>query len=280
MWYEEADKFVDSRVYMKVAITGTVMRGGICRLFIVVLAGMLLFSGCAVKTAPAPEVTATPETTAAAAVTPTPEVTPSPSPTPALQNPVEEYWDKFEQAGDPIFSEMNLESDDGLNLDTLDKTLAVVQQMQHLQQLFLGVTELGQIGDNAADWSGLLVGGMEGTGSIQTTPEGYAFTCSYSDFSTLTGTLQGDVLHGEWQAEGRLPRSGEILLLRERYFALCLWEGTSSLMMLDGDTLWFAQGITAIPSETEYPEEWADWSCSNGLFTEYLSDTQPEEASA
>lgn len=253
----------------------TVIWGGVRRLFIIIFACVMMLSGCAVQAAPALEATPAPE------ATPTPEATPAvQTPAPVLQNPVEEFWDRFEQAGDPIFSQMNLESDAGLNLETLDKSLAVVQHMQRLQQLFIGLTELGQVSSDATDWSGLLVGGMEGTGSIQTTARGYTFSCTFSDSSTLSGMLQSDVLQGEWQAEGRLPRAGEMLFAQGRWFSLCLWEGTSSLMVLDGDTLWFAQGATALPGVSDIPEEWADWSCRDGLFTEYPADqTQIEEGS-
>ena len=274
MLCEGTGKFADGRVFMKDAVKSTVIRGGVRRLFIIILACALILSGCAVQTAPASEVTSTP-------ATPTPEATPAVQ-TPALilKNPVEEFWDRFEQAGDPIFLRMNLESDEGLNLESLDKTLAVVQHMQRLQQLFIGLTELGQVGSDATGWSGMLVGGMEGTGSIQTTAGGYTFSCVFSDSSTLSGTLQNDVLQGEWQAEGRPLRSGEILFAQGRWFAQCLWEGTGNLMLLDGDTLYFAQGATVLPGVAELPEEWADWSCRDGLFTEYSADqTQIEEES-
>ena len=251
------------------------MWGGVRRLFIIIFACVMMLSGCAVQTAPALEATPAPQATS------TPEATPAVlTPAPALQNPVEEFWDSFEQVGDPIFSQMNLESDAGLNLETLDKSLAVVQHMQRLQQLFIGLTELGQVSGDAAGWSGLLIGGMEGTGSIQTTARGYTFSCTFSDSSTLSGTLQSDVLQGEWQAEGRPSRSGEILLAQGRWFALCLWEDGGSLMLIDGDTLWFAQGMTALPGVSEPPEQWAQWSCRDGLFAEYAADQiQIEEGS-
>lgn len=255
------------------------MRGGVRRLFIIIMVCATALNGCAAK----PALKATPEPTA----TPVPETTVTPqatpvaqTPAPMLLNPVEEFWDSFEQAGNPIFSQMNLEPDSGLNLDTLDKTLAIVQHMQHLQQLFLSLTALGPTGSDAVGWSGLLAGGMEGTGSIQTNGTGYTFSCAYSDSSVLSGTLVDDVLEGEWQAEGRLPRSGEILHMREQWFALCLWDRTGSLMMLDEDTLWFAQGMSTIPDISQPPAQWADWSCREGVFTEYMENqTQIEEGS-
>jgi hypothetical protein len=54
----------------------------------------------------------------------------------------------------------------------------------------------------------------------------------------------------------------------------------ANLMLLDGATLYFAQGMTALPGVSELPEEWAAWSCRDGLFSEYIAaQTQIEEGS-
>ncbi len=200
--------------------------------------------------------------------TPSPAVTPQQvSSAPELENPLAEFWNRFEQAGEPCFFQLDAQADSGQNIEMLDKTLALSQHMQRLQQMFFALTGLGQSGETAAGWSGMLVGGSEGTGDIEATQQGYTFTCDFSDSSTLSGTLQHDVLRGEWSKQDRQSRIGEILLAKTGWYSLCNWEDGNSLLFISDDTLWFAQGVDGLPSASQSPADWADWSYRDGAFT-------------
>lgn len=210
-----------------------------------------------------------------AQATPSLVVTPQQvSSVPELENPLEEFWNRFEQAGEPYFFQLDAQTDSGQHIEMLDETMALSQHMQRLQQMFYALTGLGQSGDTAAGWNGMLVGGSEGTGDIEVTQQGYAFTCEFSDSSTLSGTLQHDVLRGEWSKRDRQSRIGEILLAKTGWYSICNWEDGSSLLFISDDTLWFAQGVDGLPPASQSPADWADWSYRDGAFTVLRNEHQ------
>ncbi len=213
-----------------------------------------------------------------------PEETPTVQ-TPAPQredNPVEVFWNRFEEAYVPYRTAMDMAAGTPERIGLLDKALTLDLHLQRLQQMFLALTSLRQNDDNRELWDGMLFGAMEGTGSVAGTAGNCTFSCTFSDTSQLRGELKNDKLESVWQGEGWTVRRGEILHTDAGWYALVVWEDTNSLLNIAEDALWFRENLAdiSISDMPLPPAEWADWGYQNGSFLESDGSTMNDRGNA
>ena len=199
----------------------------------------------------------------------TPKATPLPTPTPAVAqtsdvpNPLGVYLNGFSATCAPFQAQLTALSDK--DAAYVEKSLALQAHIQHLRELFLAPSQLFQDEGDSTQWSGMLFGALDGTGTVTTIPGGYSFDCALTDDSQgdINGTLKDDRLAGEWAREDGEIRRGEIVKTAAGYFSLAEWGEERTALSIENGVLYFGADVTASASSLA-PQSWAGWSIQNG----------------
>ena len=240
----------------------------------VVCMGMaaLLLVGCAMIFGP----TATPAP--AIAEEPQEEIQATPVPEPV--NPLKAFLNGFYEVYTPCDDALNalMEQDNA----AVDEALAAARHIQRLRQLFDAQAGLLVNPYDPSTWDGILFGGMEGTGSVTRTADGCVFSCTLTNdmdtedgTNTISGSLKGNLLFGEWVKQDGSICSGTILKTKTGYCAYVNWAGESTMMLVEDGVLSYGVDVEtpSTASSLQQGGTWVNWYLQQGALVEHTADT-------